>query len=72
MAVAIIQKTRDFTTEVVDELKKVTWPDMPQLKSATFVIIIFIIIVSAIIWVMDQVVNLVVGPNGIILKWFAQ
>jgi preprotein translocase SecE subunit len=72
MAVALIQKTRDFTTEVVDELKKVTWPDLPQLKNATFVIIIFIFIVSAIIWVMDQVVNLVVGPNGLILKWFAR
>ena len=57
MAVEIIQKTRDFTTEVLDELKKVTWPDWPQLKSATVVIIIFVIIVSIIIFGMDTVVR---------------
>jgi preprotein translocase subunit SecE len=50
---SIITRTRDFTAEVVEELKKVTWPDAAQLKSATGVIIIFVIIVSAIIWVMD-------------------
>jgi preprotein translocase subunit SecE len=50
---SLINRTRDFTTEVVDELKKVTWPDAAQLKNATFVIIVFVLIVSAIIWIMD-------------------
>jgi preprotein translocase subunit SecE len=50
---SIITRTRDFTGEVVEELKKVTWPDASQLKSATGVIIVFVMIVSAIIWVMD-------------------
>jgi preprotein translocase subunit SecE len=50
---SIINRTRDFTAEVVDELKKVTWPDRGQLKNATLVIIVFVLIVSAIIWVMD-------------------
>jgi preprotein translocase subunit SecE len=50
---SIITRTRDFTAEVVEELKKVTWPDAAQLKQATLVIIVFVIIVSAIIWVMD-------------------
>jgi preprotein translocase SecE subunit len=43
--------------EVVEELKKVTWPDVAQLKSATFVIIVFVFIVAAIIWVMDLTVR---------------
>ncbi|MGH7469076.1 MAG: preprotein translocase subunit SecE [Longimicrobiales bacterium] len=68
MAVEIIQKTKDFSTEVADELKKVTWPDWPQLKSATLVILVFIVIVSMIIWVMDQVVKLIVGPGGLIMN----
>jgi preprotein translocase subunit SecE len=68
MAVQIVQKTKDFTTEVVDELKKVTWPDWPQLKNATLVIIVFIIIVSLIIFGMDQVVRLLIGPNGLIMR----
>jgi preprotein translocase subunit SecE len=50
---SLITRTRDFTLEVTEELKKVTWPDWEQLKSATFVIIVFVLIVSAIIWVMD-------------------
>jgi preprotein translocase subunit SecE len=50
---SIITRTRDFTAEVTEELRKVTWPDAAQLKQATIVIIIFVIIVSAIIWVMD-------------------
>jgi preprotein translocase subunit SecE len=50
---SIIARTRDFTAEVTDELKKVTWPDAAQLKNATFIIIVFVLIVSAIIFVMD-------------------
>ena len=59
MAVALVTKTRDFVTEVSDELKKVTWPDWAQLKQATFVIIIFVAVVSVIIWLMDVVVRAV-------------
>jgi preprotein translocase subunit SecE len=49
----VLVKTRDFLTETVEEIKKVTWPDWPQLKNATFVILVFIMIVSFIIWLMD-------------------
>ncbi len=65
MAAEALVKTRDFTAEVVDEVKKVTWPDWPQLKNATLVILVFIIIVSAIIWLMDvftrNVLNLILN-----------
>ena len=69
MAVALITKTRDFVTEVSDELKKVTWPDFAQLKSATLVIIVFVVIVSLIIWVMDLVVR---GVINIVMDLFAR
>ena len=69
MAVEIVQKTRDYVTEVVDEMKKVTWPDWAQLKSATWVIILFVLIVSAIIFAMDSVVRLVIN---VILNLFAR
>jgi preprotein translocase subunit SecE len=52
----VIQKakdTRTFLEECWAELLKVTWPDADQLRSATIVVIIFTIIISAIIWVMD-------------------
>lgn len=52
----MIQKlidTRSFIEESWAELQRVTWPDYEQLKNATFVIIIFSIIVALIIWIMD-------------------
>ena len=62
-------RTREFVGEVVDELKKVTWPDYPQLKNATLVIIVFVIIVALIIWVMDMSVR---GILNVIMDLFAR
>lgn len=65
MANNIAVRTRDFTMEVVEELKKVTWPDYQQLKNATLVIIVFVTIVALIILAMDATVrgliNLIMG-----------
>jgi preprotein translocase subunit SecE len=58
---SIVARTRDFATEVTDEIKKVTWPDWPQLKNSTFVILVFVFVVSAIIWLMDMVVRTVLN-----------
>ncbi|HEV2147644.1 MAG TPA: preprotein translocase subunit SecE [Longimicrobiaceae bacterium] len=43
----------DFFGEVRDEIKKVTWPDREQLRESTVVIVIFVAIVAATIFVMD-------------------
>ncbi|HUP47645.1 MAG TPA: preprotein translocase subunit SecE [Thermoanaerobaculia bacterium] len=59
---------RRFFDETVDELKKVTWPDAPQLRNSTFVILVFVVIVSAIIWLMDVAVR---GVLGVVLDIFA-
>jgi preprotein translocase subunit SecE len=58
---SIVERTRSFTMEVVDEIRKVTWPDWPQLKSSTGVVIVFVVIVSLIIFLMDFVVRNVLG-----------
>jgi preprotein translocase subunit SecE len=52
-----IRSTRDFITDVQTEMKKVTWPDWPQLKNSTFVILVFLVVVALIIFAMDFVVN---------------
>jgi preprotein translocase subunit SecE len=44
---------RDFLVEVVEQIKKVTWPDWPQLKNATGVITVFMLIVALVIFMMD-------------------
>jgi preprotein translocase subunit SecE len=60
-----LARTRDFVVEVFEELKKVTWPDFPQLKNATLVIIVFVIIVALVIWIMDisvrGIINMIMG-----------
>jgi preprotein translocase subunit SecE len=55
--VASMARIREFGSEVAAELRKVTWPDWPQLRNSTWVILIFVVIVSAIIWLMDTVVR---------------
>ena len=61
----ILVRTREFFGEMIEELKKVTWPDFPQLKDATIKIIIFVLIVTLIIWVMDLsvrgILNFIMG-----------
>lgn len=66
---SIIVRTRDFTNEVVEEIRKVTWPDWPQLKNSTLVILVFVIVVALIIWVMDLIVR---GGVNVIMDLFAR
>ena len=68
---AVVQKikdTRTFVEESWIELQKVTWPDWDQLRSATLVVILFTIVISGVIWLMDSVVsflvNLIMGLFG--------
>jgi preprotein translocase subunit SecE len=64
----LVARTRDFTSEVVEELRKVTWPDWPQLKNATLVILLFMAVVAVIIWFMDLGVR---GALNMIMNMFA-
>lgn len=49
-----IKRTGEFLEECYIELQRVTWPDWPQLKNATLVVIIFCLMVSLVIWLMDM------------------
>ena len=63
MAMAVMEKARGlktFLTECMEELRKVTWPDAEQLRNATFVVILFTIAISIVIWFMDVVVSFVI------------
>jgi len=42
-----------FYHDVIAEMKKVTWPDRPQLQQATIQIIIFVLVLGAIIALID-------------------
>ena len=57
-----------FFREVVEEMRKVTWPDRPQIVQSTWVILLFVLLVSFIIFVMDWSVR---GVIDIIVNVFA-
>lgn len=63
-----LEKARQFGVESWAELRKVTWPDYDQLKNATLVIIVFVILVSLVIWLMDlsirTILDFVMGLFG--------
>jgi preprotein translocase subunit SecE len=42
-----------FYHDVIAEMKKVTWPDRPQLQQATLQIIIFVLLLGAVIALVD-------------------
>lgn len=63
-----LKRATEFVEESWEELQRVTWPDWPQLKNATLVVIVFCILVAMVIWVMDLasrfVIDLVMGFFG--------
>ena len=48
-----LRSVRDFLGDVQIEMQKVTWPDWPQLKNSTFVIVVFVAVLAFVIFLMD-------------------
>jgi preprotein translocase SecE subunit len=63
-----LTRLREFLSTVPVEMKRVTWPDWDQLRNATGVIIVFVLIVAGIIFLMDlvfrEVVNVIIRQLG--------
>jgi preprotein translocase SecE subunit len=63
-----LTRLREFLSTVPVEMKRVTWPDWDQLRNATGVIIVFVLIVAGIIGLMDlvfrEIVNLIIRQLG--------
>jgi preprotein translocase subunit SecE len=53
----MINKIKDFLTGVKLEMKKVSWPTFEELKNSTAVVIVFSIIVSIFLFVVDLVLT---------------
>jgi preprotein translocase subunit SecE len=54
-------ETKAFLEESWAELRKVTWPDYPQLKNATLVVLLFVVLISVVIWLMDVTVRTIIN-----------
>jgi preprotein translocase subunit SecE len=48
-----MRKFQNYMKEVVQELKKVSWPTMGELKGSTMVVCVFSIIMAIYIWGVD-------------------
>ena len=48
-----IARLTEWLQGVRVEMRKVTWPDFPQVRSATIAIIIFVLIIALVITILD-------------------
>lgn len=62
---ADLRDIKEFAEGVQVEMRRVTWPDRDQLRNATAVTIVFVLVLAVIIGLMDAVfswiVQLIVG-----------
>ena len=42
-----------FYNDVMAEMRKVTWPELPQVRQATIAIIIFVLLIGLVIFLLD-------------------
>lgn len=57
----MIAKIKEFGKDVVVEMKKVSWPTKEQLKESTVVTIATTLIITGIVWVIDQMMTFLLG-----------
>lgn len=55
-----IRDVQQFAEDVQAEMRRVTWPDWEQLRNATVVILIFVLILAGIIGAMDGIFSFLI------------
>jgi preprotein translocase subunit SecE len=56
----MIKQIKEFTANVVSEMKKVSWPTKEQLQESTIVVIITSLIFTVFVFVIDRLMTLLV------------
>jgi preprotein translocase subunit SecE len=56
-AVAAVRGIPSFYQAVVAEMRKVTWPEPPDVRRATIAIIAFVLLLGLVIWLLDLVLQ---------------
>ena len=57
----MIEKIRQFLREVRGEMEKVTWPGRPEVRAATIVIIVLVVLLAMFIGGIDLAINRILG-----------
>ncbi|MEO6461816.1 MAG: preprotein translocase subunit SecE [Candidatus Eisenbacteria bacterium] len=55
---SLVARSAEFLREVRVEATKVSWPSRKELRDSTVVVIVMTLIMAAIIFVLDQILNL--------------
>ena len=55
--VAAVRGIPAFYHAVMAEMKKVTWPELPDVRRATIAIIVFVLLLGLVIWFLDLVLQ---------------
>ena len=55
---SIVQSAAEFLKEVRVEATKVSWPTRKELRDSTIVVLVMTAIMAAIIFILDQILNL--------------
>jgi preprotein translocase subunit SecE len=53
-------RTREYIDDVKAEMKRVTWPTWPQVRSTTLVVIVATFLLAAYFFTVDAVVNSII------------
>ena len=56
----MFEKIRKFLSEIVAEMKKVTWPTREELKESTKLVIIATFVVTLFVGLIDQLLSLII------------
>lgn len=57
------QRVVRFYHDVIAEMKKVTWPDFPQVRQLAIGVVILSLLIGAVIGVMDLILQ------GVLVRW---
>jgi len=49
----MITSIKEFSNDVVKEMKKVSWPNKEQLKESTIVVLTTCVVISVFVWFID-------------------
>ncbi|MBL8004500.1 MAG: preprotein translocase subunit SecE [Candidatus Kapabacteria bacterium] len=49
----MITSIKEFSNDVVKEMKKVSWPNKEQLKESTVVVLTTCVVISVFVWFID-------------------
>lgn len=60
---SLIQRIVAFYSDVVQEMKKVTWPDVPQVRQLAIGVVVLALFVGAVIGIMDVILQ------QVLVKW---